>query len=85
MKTFHLQITTPNGLVYDGQASQISARAIDGDVAVLAGHIPYVTALKGGECRVYIDGEIKKASCSGGLLNVGKDVVRLISNDFQWK
>ena len=59
MKNFHLQITTPSGLVYDGQASQISARAIDG--------------------------EIKKASCSGGLLNVGKDVVRLISNDFQWK
>lgn len=85
MKEFHLQITTPTGLVYDGQANQISARAIDGDVAILAGHIPYVTALKSGECRVYIGDEIKKASCSGGLLNVGKDTVRLISNDFKWK
>ena len=84
MKTFHLQIVTPDGLVYDGEAGQVSVRSIDGDIAILAGHIPYVTALKDGDCRVYIDDEIKHAHCSGGLLTVTKDDVRLVSSDFEW-
>lgn len=85
MSNFHLQIASPDGMVYDGEAKQISVRAIDGDVAILAGHIPYVTALKGGECRVYIDDEIKTGECSGGILSVTKEVVRLLSSDFNWK
>ncbi len=84
MKNFHLQIVTPDGLVYDGEAGQVSVRSIDGDIAILAGHIPYVTALKDGDCRVYIDDEIKHAHCSGGLLTVTKDDVRLVSSDFEW-
>lgn len=85
MSNFRLQIASPSGMVYDGEAKQISVRAIDGDVAILAGHIPYVTALKGGECRVYIGDEIKKGKCSGGILSVTKEVVRLLSSDFAWK
>ena len=84
MKAFHLQIVTPDGLVYDGDAGQLSVRSIDGDIAILAGHIPYVTALKDGDCKVYIDDEIKKARCTGGLLTVTKDIVRLVSSDFEW-
>ena len=84
MKNFHLQIVTPDGLVYDGEAGQVSVRSIDGDIAILAGHIPYVTALKDGDCRVYIEDEIKHAHCSGGLLTVTKDDVRLVSSDFEW-
>lgn len=85
MSNFRLQIASPSGMVYDGEAKQISVRAIDGDVAILAGHIPYVTALKGGECRVYIGDKIKKGECSGGILSVTKEVVRLLSSDFAWK
>lgn len=85
MKNFHLQIVTPDGLVFDGDAGQISVRSIDGEVAILAGHIPYVTALADGDCRVYVENEIKHAHCSGGLLSVTKEIVRLISSDFDWK
>ena len=85
MKNFHLQITTPDGSCFDGEAYQLSVRSIDGNVAILAGHIPYVTALTDGECRVYTNGDIiKKAHCTGGLLTVNKEIVRLISSDFKW-
>lgn len=84
MKNFHLQIVTPDGLVYDGESNQLSVRSIDGDIAILAGHIPYVTALKEGECKVYLDDKIKRANCSGGLLTVTKEDVRLVSSDFDW-
>ncbi len=87
MKTFKLQIAAPDGMRYDGEAVQLSVRGIEGELAVLAGHIPFVTALKAGECRVYIgeDGQtIRRASCSGGMLMVSHDCVRLMSSDFTW-
>lgn len=86
MKTFKLQIAAPDGMRYDGEAVQISVRGIEGDLAVLAGHIPFVTALKSGECRVYTDeSTVRRASCSGGMLMVGTDGVRLLSSDFTWE
>ena len=85
MNTFKLQIAAPDGMRYDGDAVQISVRGIEGDLAVMAGHIPFVTALKSGECRVYTDEKtVRRASCSGGMLMVSKDCVRLLSSDFMW-
>ncbi|MBE6598461.1 MAG: hypothetical protein E7638_03350 [Ruminococcaceae bacterium] len=85
MKTFHLQIAAPDGMRYDGEAVQISVRGIDGELAVLSGHIPFVTALKSGECRVYTDEKIiRYAQYSGGMITVTKDIVRMTSADFRW-
>ena len=87
MKDFKLQIAAPDGLRFDGDATQLSVRGIGGELAVLAGHIPFVTALADGECRVYTDDgkSIRRAHCRGGMLMVSKDVVRLLSSDFEWK
>ena len=87
MKKFKLQIASPDGMKFDGEAVQLSVRGICGDLAVLAGHIPLVTALREGECRVYLeDGEkIRHAYSSGGMLMVSHDGVRLMSSEFIWK
>ena len=86
MNKFKLQIAAPDGLRYDGEAVQLSVRGIGGDLAILAGHIPFVTALRQGDCRVYVEeGKIRHASCSGGMLMVSKDCVRVLSSDFVWK
>ena len=88
MKSFHLQIAAPDGMRFDGEAVQISVRGIDGELAVLADHIPFVTALKAGECRVYVgdNGEtVRHAQYSGGMLTVSADTVRMISADFRWE
>lgn len=88
MKPFHLQIAAPDGMRFDGDAVQISVRGVEGDLAVLAGHIPFVTALKAGECRVYTgeNGEnIRRARLSGGMLTVSAEAVRVLSADFTWE
>ena len=83
MKSFHLEIVTPTGQVYNGKAVQLSVRAVDGSLSVLAGHIPLVTALQNGECRVYTEeNKPRAAECSGGMLSVGKDGVRLLCTSF---
>ena len=60
MSTFHLQIVTPDGGFFDGEAEKLIVRAIDGDVCILARHSPYVTALGTGEARVTIDGKRRR-------------------------
>jgi F-type H+-transporting ATPase subunit epsilon len=86
VKTFHLEIAAPDGMRYNGEAEQLSVRGITGELAILAGHIPFVTALAAGECRVYGEGgRIRRASCGGGFLTVTQEAVRLLSTDFTWK
>ena len=70
MSTFHLQIVTPDGGFFDGEAEKLIVRAIDGDVCILARHSPYVTALGTGEARVTIDGKRRRAACAGGMLTM---------------
>ena len=41
MATFHLQIVTPDRMVYDGQAERVIVRTLRGDVCILARHIDY--------------------------------------------
>ena len=85
MATFTLQIVTPDGQFFDGQAEKIIARAIDGDVCLLARHAAYVTALATGEVRVTIDGTVRRAACSGGMLSSMDNHVRLVANAFEWQ
>lgn len=85
MNTFQLIILTPAGEAFNGQALQLSVRAVEGEMAVLAGHIPFVTALRDGACRVYMpDASVREAKVEGGLLSVGKDATRLLSSSFVW-
>ena len=82
--TFKLRIATLDGQIFDGEAEKLLVRTIDGDVCILPGHISYVTALGMGEARVYVNGEIKRAACIGGLPTVSKDEVRLVPTTFEW-
>jgi len=84
MATFHLQIVTPDGGFYDGEAEKLIVRAIGGEVCILPRHAPYVTALGTGEARVDIEGKRRRAACAGGMLAVTKNDVRLVATTFEW-
>ncbi len=85
MSTFHLQIVTPDGEAFDGQAQKLFCRTIAGDVAILPHHCDYLTALGMGEARVTMeDGNIRRAACIGGMLAVAKGEVRLVATTFEW-
>ena len=54
MTTFHLTVVTPDGCAFDGQAERIVCRAIDGDLAILAKHGDYCTALGMGDTTGFV-------------------------------
>ena len=85
MSLFKLKISTPDGNRYDGEAFMLSLRGIEGDLAILAGHIPFITSVKAGECKLELeDGSIRIGSCDGGLLTVSNEVVTLLAGSFKW-
>ena len=78
MSTFHLKISTPDGLLFDGEVERIRARMIDGDVCLLAHHADYVSAVGAGEAAIALpDGQVKRAACIDGEAN-------LIATTFEW-
>ena len=85
MSTFGLTISSPDGNIFKGEAIKLSVRGSEGELAVMAGHIPFITAVKDCDCRIELpDGSEKKGHTTGGLLNVSKDNVILLSDCFNW-
>lgn len=84
MREFHLRIVTSDGLLFDGMAESISLRTIDGEMGILAGHAPLVTALGMGQAKVRVGDVTRKGACIGGMLSVTKDEVTVVATTFEW-
>ncbi len=85
MNTYKLTIATPDGNQFQGEVYALYLRGADGDLAVLAGHTPFITSVQPGTCRVHLpDDEEKSATLDGGLLTVGAEAVTLLSGSFTW-
>ena len=85
MSSFHLQILTPDGTFFDGEAEKVSVRACTGNLTILPRHMDFVTPLGMGEARVTVNGAVKKAACIGGMLVVKDGAVRLLATTFEWQ
>ena len=86
MNTMNLTISSPDGTIFKGEVSGISLRGADGDLAVLAGHVPFITSVKPGVCKVMFDDDTEKNGyVDGGLLTVSSDGVNLLAGSFTWQ
>lgn len=86
MSTFNLVISSPDGDRFRGKAVKLTLRGSEGDLAVLAGHIPFITSVKPCDCKIELeDGTEKIGHTDGGLLTVGSESTTLLSGTFSWK
>lgn len=84
MTEFNLRIVTPDGVSFEGKAESITVRTTEGNVGILARHIPYAAPLTVGEAKVVYEGKTKTAACGGGLLSVMPDMVTIAATTFEW-
>lgn len=86
MKTYNLVISTPDGNTFDDEVQVLSVRGTEGELAVLAGHIPFITAVKKGKCTVVLPDDTERvAEIGGGILTVTQNKTTLLCSDFKWK
>ena len=85
MATYHLQIVTPDRMVFDGEAQKIILRTVNGDVCILPHHIDFAIPLGIGQAYVTDEnGETRQAACNSGMLSVSGNEVRVIPVTFEW-
>ena len=86
MSTYRLKVSTPDGAQFDGKAERLILRAAEGDLAVLAGHVPLMTTVQPGTVRIVLPGgEEKTARTAGGLLTVGTEETVALLSGFGWE
>ena len=84
MNSIFLTVSTPDGNVFSGDIYKLSVRGAEGDLAVMPGHIPFVTSVRSGEISIEnCGGELKKALVGGGILTVGADKVNLLVSSYK--
>ena len=84
MNSFPLKVVTPDGLLFDGHAEQLTVRTTTGDIGILAGHVNCVAPLGMGCATIVSEGKRRYAACIGGLLSVVNGEVRLVPTTFEW-
>ena len=84
MKTFNLQIATPDGIRFDGEAESLLVKCEAGDVEIMAGHADLFASLGIGRARIKTaDGE-RLASCAGGFITVSGGEAKMIATTFEF-
>lgn len=85
MRTFPLSISSPDGSLFGGEITKIALRGAEGDLAIMAGHVPFITSVKPCEFHLELeDGTVKKGRTEGGILTVSEESVIFLTGSMQW-
>ena len=69
-----VHVVTPEREVWTGQATEVIAHGVDGDVGILTGHAPLLVQLAIGPLQVQLeDGSWQRAVVDGGFLHVSTE------------
>lgn len=71
MNTIALDIVTPNGTVFqESNCEIVVVNTVQGEMGIMAGHVPVVAALKIGMLRAKIDGQTEMFAVTDGFVEV---------------
>jgi F-type H+-transporting ATPase subunit epsilon len=73
-------VVSPEDEVWTGEADMVIARTPDGELGVLAGHIPLLGVLTEGQTvRIKVGGREIAAEVDGGFISVSRDGVSILA------
>lgn len=81
---FYLEIITPERTFYKGEVESVIIPTVGGQMGILKGNIPLVTALQSGEVKIKKDGKWYYAANSDGFAEVTQEKVVLFCQTVFW-
>jgi len=80
--TIKFKIVTPEKTIYEDEIIQVTIPTADGEITVLANHIPLISVLKGGEMKIKDKNGEHVMAIAGGFLEIkgNNEIVILADN-----
>ena len=80
-KPFHLDVVSPEAVVWSGEVTTLITRTTDGEMGVLADHEPTMAALATGSSVIRAaDGSTVTLAIHGGFLQIFRNEVTLLTD-----
>ena len=79
MSTLKVELVAADRKVWEGEATQVSARTTEGEIGVLPGHAPLLGVLAEGEIRIIDGAAVRTAVVDGGFVSVNRDTVTIVA------
>ena len=83
-KRFHVEIRTPEKLVFEGDVVGVKAPGMLGSFEILSGHTPFLTVLEPGEIRVNEADTPQFLATSGGIFEVLRTGATVLLETAEW-
>ena len=79
--SMHVELVSPERILFQGEAEMVIARTTDGEIAFLSGHAPFIGALGIGQVRIQLEGGGEEsAAVHGGFVEVSNNRVTILSD-----
>ncbi|GMV43154.1 MAG: hypothetical protein AMXMBFR64_48700 [Myxococcales bacterium] len=74
-----IQVVTPHGTVLDEDVQEVTVPGVVGELGILPGHLPIITALDIGVLSVRSGSERRTYAVNGGFLEMAQDKVIVVT------
>ena len=79
---FPFSLVSPLREVFSDRVDQVNAAGVEGSFGVLAGHAPFMTALKDGRrVHVFTDGDERVFELNGGFADVTPEGLTILAEE----
>ena len=83
--TFHLKITSPDRVFFDGDVKMVEINTTEGQIGVLPNHIPLTSVLAPGACYLHVpEGLPKVCAIHGGFFEILQDSMTILAEVCEW-
>ena len=83
-KTFRIEVISPERMFYEGEAEMIELTTSEGEIGILAGHIPLTTIVVPGVLRIMNGAETKEAALHEGFMEILEEKVVILAEACEW-
>ncbi|MEC8975768.1 MAG: ATP synthase F1 subunit epsilon [Actinomycetota bacterium] len=76
----HVELVSPEAVLFSGECSQVVTRTVDGDIAFLDNHAPFIGALDIGQTQLWATDGVVSLAINGGFVEVSGNAVTILSD-----
>ncbi|MEO0225380.1 MAG: F0F1 ATP synthase subunit epsilon [candidate division WOR-3 bacterium] len=77
---FKLEIVTPERLIYSEEVDSVTIPTLQGEITVLAHHMPVVSIISPGEIKIKKESEIVYMAITGGFVQITSQKVTILAD-----